>query len=212
MLVHTSPSSRPSPHQLVNFQHCRSFLVTCCHSLMSAIEIFRKIRHVRPKLPLLLFTSPARLILHSALPSAFQSCRNACLPPCLHVNNAPEGERQKSVSRSSLVCHLPSPCISPDSLPPLKPGGKLWPSNPPHFSHAKAWIFYISASLLAPPPPHFFSTNSQTVCICISHAGLIRRRRAMQQQPGPGKRGGCHGDPTQGHLLSFLFFSLSPHF
>lgn len=35
----------------------------------------------------------------------------------------------------------------------------------------------------------------------------------MQQQPGPGKRGGCHGDLTQGHLLSFRFFSpLSPTF
>lgn len=60
---------------------------------------------------------------HSALPSAFQCRRKACLPPCLHVNNAPEGERQKSVSRSSLVCHLPSPCISPDRQAPLKTGG-----------------------------------------------------------------------------------------
>lgn len=34
----------------------------------------------------------------------------------------------------------------------------------------------------------------------------------MQQQPGPGKRGGCHGDPTQGHLLSFRFFLFPPTF
>ncbi len=118
----------------------------------------------------------------------------------------------KKVSAVHLWCHLPSPCISPDRQTPLKQAKNLRPSNPPQFSRAKAWIFYISASLLSPTTAslHFFSSNSQTLCICISHAGLIRRCRAMQQQPGLGKRCGCHGDPTQGHLLSFCFFSPFP--
>lgn len=125
----------------------------------STLKILRQIRHVRPKLPLLLFTSLARLILHSALPSAFQCCRKACLPPCLHVNNAPEGERQKSVSRSSLVCHLPSPCISPDRQPPLKRGEKNCDHRTPRVSLVQKHEYFTYLHPYSPPlpPPPIFS-------------------------------------------------------
>lgn len=187
----------------------------CCHSLMSAIRVssnssdrsgtsdqschyyYLQARHDSSSIQHFL--------------QLLQCCREAWLPPCLHVNNAPEGERQKSVSRSSLVCHLPSPCISPDRQPPLKQGENTATIEPSAFLSCKSMNILHICNLTC-PSPHFF-TNSQTVCICISHAGLIRRRSAMQQQPGPSKRGGCHGDPTQGHLLSFrFFFPLFPTF